>query len=83
MFFEDLMKEGKQESFNISKTIKSSIELLNIANKNFDCNFEFKLDEKLEILGVESELSQVVINILTNSCEAFERKKYREKNSSN
>ena len=77
--FEDLMKEGKQETFNISKTIKSSIGLLNIANKKFDCNFEFKLDEKLEIFGVESELSQVVINILTNSYEAFERKKLEKK----
>ena len=77
--FEDLMKEGKQETFNISKTIKSSIELLNIANKNFDCNFEFKLDEKLEIFGVESELSQVIINILTNSYEAFERKNIEKK----
>ena len=77
--FEDLMKEGKQETFNISKTIKSSIELLNIRNKNFDCNFEFKLDEKLEIFGVESELSQVIINILTNSYEAFERKNIEKK----
>ena len=77
--FEDLMKEGKQETFNISKTIKSSIELLNITNKKFDCDFEFKLDEKLEIFGVESELSQVIINILTNSCEAFERKNIEKK----
>ena len=77
--FEDLMKEGKQETFNISKTIKSSIELLNITNKKFDCDFEFKLDEKLEIFGVESELSQVIINILTNSYEAFERKNIEKK----
>ena len=77
--FEDLMKEGKQETFNISKTIKNSIELLNITNKEFNCNFEFKLDERLEIFGVESELSQVVINILTNSYEAFERKKLEKK----
>ena len=65
--------------FNISKTIKSSIELLNITNKKFDCDFEFKLDEKLEIFGVESELSQVIINILTNSYEAFERKNIEKK----
>lgn len=77
--FEDLMKEGKQETFNISKTIKSSIELLNITNKEFNCNFDLNLDEKIEIFGVESELSQVIINILTNSYEAFERKNIEKK----
>ena len=77
--FEDLMKEGKQETFNISKTIKNSIELLNITNKEFNCNFEFKLDERLEIFGIESELSRVIINILTNSYEALKRKNIERK----
>ena len=72
--FKDFTNEGKEkENFYISKTIHKSIELLKMTYSNLECSFEFNLDESVNISGYEAELNRVIMNILINSYEAFDR----------
>ena len=71
--------EQKKEYFDISKTIYEAIELSKVTYSNSDYSFEIHLDETLSIEGVETELSRIIMNILINSYEAFDRKKIENK----
>ena len=71
--------EQKKEYFDISKTIYEAIELSKVTYSNSDYSFEIHLDETLSIEGVETELTRIIMNILINSYEAFDRKKIENK----
>lgn len=72
--FKDFISDEKQkEVFNATNCVNKSIELLKVTNKDFDANFELSLDDKINIYGIESELFQVIVNILTNSYEAYNK----------
>lgn len=74
--FKDFTNDGKEkEYFNISKTVYRSIELFKVTYQNSDCIFEFLMNETLTVDGIEAELSRVIINILNNSFESFEKEK--------
>ena len=73
--FKDFTNNGKEkESFNISNTVYKSIELLKITHPDLNPTFDFSMNETLSINGVEDELSKVIVNILSNSCESFDRR---------
>ena len=78
--FKDFTNEEKEkDDFNISKMVYKTIELLKVTYPNLDCSFEFDLDDNLDINGVETELSKVIMNILINSYEAFEKESIENK----
>ena len=73
--FKDFTNNGKEkEYFNISNTVYKSIELLKITHPDLNPTFDFSMNETLNINGVEDELSKVIVNILSNSCESFDRR---------
>ena len=73
--FKDFTNNGKEkESFNISNTVYKSIELLKITHPDLNSTFEFSMNERLSVNGVEDELSKVIVNILNNSYESFDNK---------
>lgn len=78
--FKDFTNDTKEkEYFNISKTIYKSIELSKVTYAKSDYFFEIHLDETLNIEGIEGELNRIIMNILINSYEAFDRKKIKNK----
>ncbi len=78
--FKDFTNEEKEkDDFNISKMVYKTIELLKVTYPNLDCSFEFDLGDNLDINGVETELSKVIMNILINSYEAFEKESIENK----
>lgn len=78
--FKDFTNNGKEkEYFNISNTVYKSIELLKVTHPNLNSLFEFSMNEALIINGVEDELSKVILNILNNSYESFDKKNIKNR----
>jgi len=71
--FRNFFKPNKvKKIFNLNSSINKSIDLLNTSfmNKNIEIVKKFD-NENIEILGYSNEFSQVIINILNNSKDAF------------
>jgi len=65
--------------FSISHAIDKSLEILedNITSKGIKIKINYKKDS--EVMGIESELQQVILNILTNAKDAIVEKQPQEK----
>jgi signal transduction histidine kinase len=70
--FRDFFKPNKlKESFNISQTIKNTIELIEASYNNNNITLQTNLDKEISIEGYSSEFSQVILNILSNAKDAL------------
>jgi len=70
--FRDFFKPNKlKENFNISQTIKNSIDLIEASYNNNNITLQTNLDEEIFIEGYPSEFSQVILNILSNAKDAL------------
>lgn len=69
----------KKERFNISNSISNALKLLKskISSNNVTLNLD--LDDDLKTFGVEMELSQVVLNIVNNSIDAFIEREIKDR----
>lgn len=61
----------KKEVFNISEAIHSALAILKSKISANSIKINLELDETLKIIGTKMELAQVVINIVSNSIDAF------------
>jgi signal transduction histidine kinase len=61
------------------ESASGSIELFKMTNSNINCNFELHMDKDIYYKGVESKLTRVVINILNNSYESFNKNNIENK----
>ncbi|WP_206423307.1 sensor histidine kinase [Arcobacter peruensis] len=59
------------DNFNISVAINKAIELLQSKININSIELDLQIDDSLEIKGVEMEFTQVIINIVNNSIDAF------------
>ena len=64
----------KKEDFLINDCIKQSREILKSKIDKLSVDFKLDIDENLKSFGVEIELTQVLINIINNSLDAFMEK---------
>lgn len=64
----------KKEDFLINNCIKQSREILKSKIYKLSVDFKLDIDENLKSFGVEIELTQVLINIINNSLDAFMEK---------
>lgn len=74
--FRDFFKEDKKKiHFNILDSLKNSLAITEAVYKNYAIKVYKKIDtNNLEILGFQSELSQVFLNILNNSKDVLREK---------
>ena len=68
----------KKEKFLIKNSIYQSIEILKSRIDKLSVIFHLNIDESLELFGVEVELTQVLINIINNSLDAFSEKNIKK-----
>jgi signal transduction histidine kinase len=78
--FRDFFKPNKlKEDFNISQTIKNTIELIEASYHNNNIILQTHLNEKIITEGYPNEFSQVILNILSNAKDALLEKKKEHK----
>lgn len=78
-FIDFFKPETKEESFNLSKVIKNSLNLLEANLNNNGVNVEIDLNDKIRVFGFISQFSQVILSIITNSIDAFIDRKIEKK----
>ena len=77
--FLDFFNPNKITSnFNVQTAINKAIELLQSKITTNGIELDIKIDDTLQIQGVEIEFTQVVINIVNNSIDAFIERGDRE-----
>ena len=70
--FRNFFKPNKEKyAFSIEAAIKQTIFLIDDSFKSNSIKIESQISDDVTIYGFESELSQVLLNIITNSKDAF------------
>ena len=79
--FRNFFKPNKiKKVFDLNTSVNRSIDLINASFINKDIKIIKKFDdENIEILGYSNEFSQVIINILNNSKDAFNESDIKNK----
>ncbi len=71
--FRDFIKDDKRKTlFNLYKNMERNISLIEGMLKKHEIKVEINIDEDCEVYGYDSELTQVVLNILNNAKDALE-----------
>jgi signal transduction histidine kinase len=70
---------NKQNTFNLTNTVEQAIEVLSPAIKHADVTVAFSSDIQSEIVSFESELIQVIMNIIKNSIDVLKIKDQNRK----
>ncbi len=79
--FRDFFKPNKEKhSFSIEKALQQTIFLIDDSFKSNSIKIEVMISDDVIIYGFESELSQVFLNIITNSKDAFLETKVKNPN---
>ena len=74
--FRDFFNPNKKKKrFNLSKTLGKTLDLLMPQMHQAGIEVIFKPDETIETYGYESELQQVLLNIIHNARDVFEENK--------
>jgi len=62
-----------KESFFLKDAINNSLTILSsdLKRKDITCNYEFKINDAIKIDGIQNELSQVLLSILSNANDAL------------
>ncbi|BAK73514.1 MAG: response regulator [Arcobacter sp.] len=68
----------KKEEFLLKNCIVKTEEILKNKIKVYSANINLDLDEDLKIFGVETELLQLIINIVNNSLDEFKERDIKE-----
>ncbi len=75
--FRNFFEPNKEKKpFSIKDAIQKTIFLIDDSFKSNSIKIEYQILDDVIMYGFESELSQVLLNILTNSKDAFFRKRY-------
>ena len=70
--FRNFFKPNKEKKqFSPSESIKSTLSLISSSLENHNINVNLEFEDEVLINGYESEFSQVILNILSNSKDAF------------
>ncbi len=78
--FLSFFKEDKDRSnFNIKKSLDNCLDLMQAHLDKNKINFSKEIKNDFHLNGVEMELTQVIMNIITNSIQAFEECKIEDK----
>ena len=67
----------KEERFLLSESLYSSLELIGSTFKSYNIKVEKDIDETLMINGFKNEFAQTLLNILSNSKDAFLEKEIK------
>ncbi len=59
--------DKKQETFDLNKIIKETLNIFNASFKFYEIEIKTNLSKNIKILGVKNEFSQVLVNILSNA----------------
>ncbi len=70
--FRNFYSDDKESvAFNVAQSILKSIEIIEASYRHNNITIEKDFDETLTIIGQSSELSQVILNILSNAKDAL------------
>ena len=70
--FRDFFKPGKhKEQFNLRQSVVSATDIMEAVFKDHRIEVTLHCDEKLELFGIAGELSQVILNLLSNAKDAL------------
>jgi PAS domain S-box-containing protein len=70
--FQNFLQQDKQKvSFNVNEVVATTISLLEATLKTMNVTVEIDQKEEITITGYRNEFAQVVMNIVTNSRDAF------------
>lgn len=70
--FRNFFKPNKQKDFfSPYKSVQSALSLISSGFENYNIKVNLKFEDEVLINGYESEFSQVILNILSNSKDAF------------
>jgi signal transduction histidine kinase len=63
----------EKENFSVKESILNCITILdaNLKKNNINLEFSINTDENIKVFGVKNELSQVLLSILSNACDAL------------
>ncbi len=76
-FKEFYTKSKEKEIFIVKDSVDNAVTILNadLRNNNIELEIDFETFEEIKIFGVKSELSQVLIAIISNSIDVLKNKK--------
>ncbi|QKF67859.1 BvgS-like domain-containing two-component system sensor histidine kinase (NMT1, PAS domains) [Arcobacter venerupis] len=78
--FQDFFKPKKEkESFKIRDLINTTYSLIKPIFDKYKIEFDINIDSEMSYFGYKNELAQVILNILTNSKDAFIEKDIKNK----
>ena len=69
-----------KNEFKVVDAIENCLSLIGTQTANNNVNINKKFDDNFSLLGVKMEMTQVVVNIITNSVQAFNERKIENKN---
>lgn len=69
----------KKEEFIISTSIQKSLQILKSKIDINDVKINLNLNEEIKFFGVEMEMSQIILNIVNNSIDAFVDREIKDK----
>ena len=71
--------QKQKEVFLINQSINEALKILNRVLEDENINIKFDILKDLEIFGVKNELTQVLLNLINNSKDAFVQKNITKK----
>lgn len=78
--FRDFFKPDKQrEFFNLADVIEDTLNLLDASLIHENIEIETKIDKSLKIFGFINQISQVILNIINNSKDAFNERNIKNR----
>ena len=69
----------QKEAFLINQSINEALKILNRVLEDENINIKFDIVKDLEIFGLKNELTQVLLNLINNSKDAFVQKNITKK----
>ena len=69
----------QKEAFLINQSINEALKILNRVLEDENINIKFDIVKDLEIFGLKNELTQVLLNLINNSKDAFVQKNITNK----
>ena len=69
----------QKEAFLINQSINEALKILNRVLEDENINIKFDILKDLEIFGLKNELTQVLLNLINNSKDAFVQKNITKK----
>ncbi|QKF73431.1 PAS sensor-containing two-component system histidine kinase [Aliarcobacter faecis] len=71
--------QKQKERFLLNLSINEALKILNRVIENEKINIKFNILKDLEVFGIKNELTQVLLNLINNSKDAFIQKNIEQK----